>query len=172
MKKFKNFINEQNNDFNIIKHNFTVISDQSKKFKQAKLSGGYDYKNLATLFTDDNTSNYIKKNILKTVQKNKSSINDWLNHEDYWKKADKNKAKQIIKQLQNEQHVFEQYKIETVNTANPGDYIVKAKTEAGEEYVIKQDKFPKLYKIESKREPSDPKIKELGFYEYDEKHEK
>lgn len=111
MKKFKNFINEQDNDFETIKNNLEVIKDQSNRFKKAKLSGGYDYKNLATLFTDDNTSNYIKKNILKTVQKNKSSINDWLNHEDYWKKADKKKAKEIINQFQNEQYIFEQYKI-------------------------------------------------------------
>jgi len=36
--------------------------------------------------------------------------------------------------------------VETVNkSVNAGDWIIRAMTRAGEEYVVKQDKFPKLY---------------------------
>ena len=36
--------------------------------------------------------------------------------------------------------------VETVNkSVNAGDWIIRAMTQAGEEYVVKQDKFPKLY---------------------------
>jgi len=56
--------------------------------------------------------------------------------------------------------------IETKNIANPGDWIIKAKTQAGEEYVVKGAKFPKLYDENSASKPVDPKISENGFMEY------
>jgi len=56
--------------------------------------------------------------------------------------------------------------IETKNIANPGDWIIRAKTENGEQYVIRPDKFPKLYDINSNRKPSDKQISDLGFEEY------
>lgn len=56
--------------------------------------------------------------------------------------------------------------IETKNIAKPGDWIIRAKTEAEEEYVLRSNKFPKLYDINSAKSPSDKAISGLGFMEY------
>jgi len=56
--------------------------------------------------------------------------------------------------------------IETVNVGKQGDWVVKAKTQAGEEYILKAAKFPKLYNINSARDVSDSRLKELGYKEY------
>lgn len=56
---------------------------------------------------------------------------------------------------------------ETRNTALVGDWIIRAKTDAGEEYVLKSKKFPMIYNIDSAKVPEDSKIAELGYMEYD-----
>lgn len=56
--------------------------------------------------------------------------------------------------------------LETRNIAQSGDWLIRAKTKAGEQYVIREFKFPQLYNISSVKEPKDKKVLKDGFMEY------
>lgn len=56
--------------------------------------------------------------------------------------------------------------IETKNVAKPGDWIITAKTDTKEQYVLPGKKFPKLYDIDSALTPKDSEMKKEGFMEY------
>jgi len=71
-----------------------------------------------------------------------------------------------MKFLNYKEFLFESFSIETKNIANIGDWIVKAKTTSGEEYVVKDETFLKLYDINSAKIPKDLDLYKLGFMEY------
>jgi len=61
-------------------------------------------------------------------------------------KLTKSKLKQIIREELSKALNEIETEEETVNkSVDPGDWILRATTRAGEEYVVKQAKFPKLY---------------------------
>jgi hypothetical protein len=57
--------------------------------------------------------------------------------------------------------------IETTNVALPGDYVIHALSDAGEEYVIKGEKFPRLYRMESATTDGvSQELQDRGFRRY------
>ena len=58
--------------------------------------------------------------------------------------------------------------IETINVAENGDYVIKASTKVGEEYVLTNSKFEKLYKVGSKTSQDVPfDLARQGYFKYD-----
>jgi patatin-like phospholipase/acyl hydrolase len=87
---------------------------------------------------------YGHKKISVLTQENKVNICNWIKKDGWYYKKYKpiyaRKASTITIVNSTTQSGFE-----TVNTAQPGDYIVKNQTKASEEFTLPSDKFEKLY---------------------------